>query len=230
MPRVPSAPMNKSTRSIPRASGYPEEHFGTSGRWRGVTGTRCAPREVRMSKYPSPCAQTSPRRTSRTSPLARTAVRPSTQSRVVPYLNVAGPAAFVDVTPPTHAPAYVGTGGYSRSCGASACSSASMVTPGPASTSLPRMVMVARRELETTNSPRGVAPPVSEDCAPMTSTGAPRARAAATSASVSGWTRPDAKPPGKWAASSLYRRQDVPIGDDAHRAPLTTRRPRTHEV
>ena len=38
-------------------------------------------------------------------------VRPRTQSRVVPYLKVAAPAAFVETMPPTVAPSNVGAGG-----------------------------------------------------------------------------------------------------------------------
>ena len=38
-------------------------------------------------------------------------VRPRTQSRVVPYLKVVAPAAFVETIPPTVAPSKVGTGG-----------------------------------------------------------------------------------------------------------------------
>ena len=44
-------------------------------------------------------------------PSASTTVSPLTQSRVVPYLKVAAPAAFVETTPPAKAPPNVGTGG-----------------------------------------------------------------------------------------------------------------------
>ena len=64
-----------------------------------------------MSKKPSGCAVVRPRSMSSTSPLASTTVSARTQSRVVPYLNVAAPAALVATMPPTNAPVNVGTGG-----------------------------------------------------------------------------------------------------------------------
>ena len=48
---------------------------------------------------------------SRTSPEGSTTVMACTQSRVLPYLNVAAPAAFVAMVPPTNAPMNVGVGG-----------------------------------------------------------------------------------------------------------------------
>jgi hypothetical protein len=36
---------------------------------------------------------------------------PATHGRVEPYLNVAAPAALVEIVPPTNAPSKVGTGG-----------------------------------------------------------------------------------------------------------------------
>jgi hypothetical protein len=47
----------------------------------------------------------------RIAPSAKTTVIPSTHGRVLPYLNVAGPAALVAMVPPTKAPSNVGTGG-----------------------------------------------------------------------------------------------------------------------
>src|SRR5205807_444571 len=47
----------------------------------------------------------------RASPLASTTVIARTQSRVVPYLKVAAPAALVATVPPTNAPVNVGAGG-----------------------------------------------------------------------------------------------------------------------
>ena len=44
-------------------------------------------------------------------PSASTTVSASTQSRVLPYLNVAAPAAFVATMPPANAPVKVGAGG-----------------------------------------------------------------------------------------------------------------------
>ena len=52
-----------------------------------------------------------PAASSSTVPSARTTVSASTQSRVLPYLKVAAPAAFVATMPPAKAPVKVGTGG-----------------------------------------------------------------------------------------------------------------------
>ncbi len=62
--------------------------------------------------------------------------------------------------------------------------------------------MRLKREVATSVSPIGVAPPVSDDCAPMGRTLAPDRSSAAMSASVAGVTTPAAWPPGKCAASS----------------------------
>ena len=51
-------------------------------------------------------------------------------------------------------------------------------------------------------SPRGVAPPVSDDCAPIGSRVEAARTSAATSDSEAGVPRPAANPPGKCAASS----------------------------
>jgi len=56
-------------------------------------------------------AFTPPRSIRRASPLASTTVIARTQSRVVPYLKVAAPAALVATVPPTNAPVNVGAGG-----------------------------------------------------------------------------------------------------------------------
>jgi len=64
-----------------------------------------------MSKYPSAWAATAPRSMSRTPPFGNTTVSAFTHSRVVPYLNVAAPAALVAIVPPTYAPMNVGPGG-----------------------------------------------------------------------------------------------------------------------
>ena len=56
-------------------------------------------------------ARSLPRLSSSTVPSARTTVIASTQSRVLPYLKVAAPAALVATMPPAQAPVNVGTGG-----------------------------------------------------------------------------------------------------------------------
>ena len=72
----------------------------------------------------------SPRFRSRIVPSASTTTTsPSTQSRVLPYLKVAGPAALVATTPPAHAPVKVGAGGnHAPHVARCSCSSA-IVTP-----------------------------------------------------------------------------------------------------
>ena len=85
----------------------------------------------------------------------------------------------------------------SRSCIAAIVTPGSTVMrPGRTST-IPFILVVARM-----TSPIGVAPPVSDDCAPTASTDAELARMSTTSAVVRGKTRPAAWPPGKWAAST----------------------------
>ena len=91
-------------------------------------------------------------------------MRPDTQSRVVPYLNVAAPAAFVDAAPPAVAPANVGTGGYAVPSGRSTACMASSGTP--ASTEIREALTSTTRDSRAvlnTTSPKGVAPPVSDD-------------------------------------------------------------------
>ena len=110
-PSVPSDPMNRSMRSIAGAAKYPADRFGTSGIRYGGTGIRAVRSDSATSKNPSRLAFVLPRSRSSTSPLASTTVSARTHSRVVPYLNVAAPAAFVATMPPTKAPVKVGTGG-----------------------------------------------------------------------------------------------------------------------
>src|SRR5262249_58338466 len=107
---VHAEPMKRSIRSMSGEAKYPAEHFGTSGmRYRGI-GTRVVRSLATISN--SPDARVAPRSTSSTSPFGRTTVSARTQSRVVPYLNVAAPAALVATVPPTNAPIKVGTGGW----------------------------------------------------------------------------------------------------------------------
>src|SRR5215510_8565098 len=109
---VPSEPTKRSTRSIPGWAKYPAESFGTDGIvYVGIFTRLIAPDTCSISNWPSDEAITSPRRRSSTSPLARTTESPDTQRRVDPYLNVAAPAALVEIVPPTNAPSKVGTGG-----------------------------------------------------------------------------------------------------------------------
>ena len=105
---------------------------------------------------------------SSTVPSARTTVSASTQSRVLPYLKVAAPAAFVATMPPAKAPVNVGTGGNHAPASASRSCIAATVTPGstvmrPGPTSMMRAIFVVARM----TSPIGVAPPVREDWAPI---------------------------------------------------------------
>ncbi len=65
---------------------------------------------VSTSNRPSRAAAC-PRATSSTVPSASTTVSASTQSRVLPYLKVAAPAALVATMPPALAPVNVGAGG-----------------------------------------------------------------------------------------------------------------------
>src|SRR5687767_15818434 len=93
------------------------------------TGTRTSPAAARI-RNPSADATQAPRRRSSASPLARITVIASTQSRVLPYLNVAAPAAFVATLPPANAPANVGRGGYvAPATLRAASSSAASLTP-----------------------------------------------------------------------------------------------------
>src|SRR5262245_3514643 len=63
------------------------------------------------------------------------------------------------------------------------------------------------RDVLRSRSPIGVAPPVSDDCAPIGSTLAAERRTADTSPSLAGDTIPSAWPPGKCAASSRNLRR-----------------------
>ena len=144
-----------------------------------------------------------PRASSSTVPSARTTVRASTQSRVLPYLKVAAPAAFVATMPPAQAPVKVGTGGNHAPTPASRSCIAATVTPGstvmrPGCTSMMRAIFVVARM----TSPIGVAPPVSDDWAPIGSTDADVPGRRRHRRSSGGRAIPAAWPPGKWAASS----------------------------
>ena len=110
-PSVPSDPMKRSIRSMSGAAKYPADTFLTRGIRYVGTGILAVRSDSTTSKNPSRLAVVFPRSTSSTSPLASTTVNARTQSRVVPYLNVAAPAALVATMPPTKAPAKVGTGG-----------------------------------------------------------------------------------------------------------------------
>ncbi len=125
-----------------------------------------------------------------------------TQARVAPYLKVAAPAALVAMVPPTVAASYVGIGGYHCPRVASTGVRSASTTPGSTAT-MPRATgpMVVSRAVDSTISPRGVAPLVRDDCAPTTRTGVGPRRRAATAASVAGKQTSDAVPPGLRAAS-----------------------------
>jgi len=88
----------------------------------------------------------------------------STQSRVLPYLKVAAPAALVATIPPALAPVKVGAGGNHAPTSASRSCIAATVAPGstmirPGCTSMMRVIFVVARM----SSPIGVAPPVRDD-------------------------------------------------------------------
>ena len=128
---------------------------------------------------------------SRTVPSASTTIRPSTQSRVLPYLNVAAPAALVATMPPAEAPVKVGAGGNHPPAAARCSCIAATVSPAstvmlPGDNSTTRVIF----DVATISSPIGVAPPVSDDCAPIGSTAAARVRMPATSAALRGKTTP----------------------------------------
>ena len=109
---------------------------------------------------------------SRTVPSARTSVSASTQSRVVPYLKVAAPAALVATMPPAVAPVNVGAGGNQPPSARKRCCIAATVTPG--STVMRRAHIEhpvhLRRRQDRFAHRRGA--PVSDDCAPIGSTAA----------------------------------------------------------
>src|SRR5687767_9811155 len=171
------------------------------------TGKRTVltPVDVSISNTPSADATHWPRVNSRMSPPARTIVRASTHSRTVPYLKVAAPAALVATAPPAKAPRNVGTGGSQRPLFPSASCTACNVTPAPTCTRSRRCSMVFSNSVAMTTSPCGVAPPVSEDCAPTGSTRAKSRRHAESSAIDRGRATPLASPPEKCAASSRNR-------------------------
>src|SRR5688500_6902714 len=138
----------------------------------------------------------SPRLISITSPPARTTTIAPTQLRTVPYLNVAAPAAQVATAPPADAPRYVGTGGNHLPPRASVSCRACKVTPAPAFTLVAATARSSSRSVAITTSPDGVAPPVSDDCAPTTSVGCGERRHADTSSTLRGRNTPRAVPPG----------------------------------
>ncbi len=130
--RDPSlAPRNsRPTASARPASGSAEP--GTR------SGSGCGARGQRSHRgWPS----VSPRRTSSTSPDASTTVSASTHARVVPYLNVAAPAALVAMVPPMVAPCHVGRADRAhRACAARCASISAIVTPAPDSKSASTVV------------------------------------------------------------------------------------------
>ena len=110
-PSVPSAPMKRSIEVHARrreVAGRQLRAATASGR--SARARRTVPRDSVEVEVPVRCARVAPRSMSRTSPSGSTTVSASTQSRVVPCLNVAAPAALVATTPPTNAPVKVGTG------------------------------------------------------------------------------------------------------------------------
>lgn len=130
-------------------------------------------------------------------PSASTTVNASTQSRVLPYLKVAAPAALVATIPPAHAPVKVGAGGNQAPTVPSASCMAATVTP--ASTVTRDGVSSITRDsfdVEIRSSPIGVAPPVTDDCAPIGKTVRAICSASATCAALVGNTIPAAWPPG----------------------------------
>ncbi len=200
-PSVPSDPMKRSMRSIPGAAWYPADRLATSGMRYVGTGTDTRPLAVSIARRPC-SARCAPRRKSSTVPSASTTVNASTQSRVLPYLKVAAPAAFVATMPPANAPVNVGAGGNHAPTSVSCSWIAATVTPGstvirPGPMSTMRVIFVVARIV----SPIGVAPPVREDCAPIGRTAEDDRRTSMTSAVERGKTMPAAWPPGKLAAS-----------------------------
>src|SRR3989338_7326789 len=154
------------------------------------------------SNHPSGDAVVSPRWISRREPSDSTTAISSTHARVLPYLKVAAPAALVATVPPTNAPSKVGTGGeYNPRAVSSRCRPASG-TPAPTRTAAPAVTLTpVRFRVLRSSSPRGVAPPVSDDCAPIGSTCRADATSALTPAALSGNATPAAYPPATWAAS-----------------------------
>ena len=149
-----------------------------------------------MTKRPS-AARTCPRSRSSTSPEASTTVRRRTQSRVVPCLNVAAPAALVDTTPPTVAPSNVGTGGYALPAASRTSRRVVRATPGcTVIRSFSRSPTAFILDVLSTSSPIGVAPPVRDDCAPTGRTRAALRTSEAHSVSSRGNAAAGAWPPG----------------------------------
>ncbi len=155
-------------------------------------------------------------------------MRAETQSRVVPYLNVAAPAALVATVPPTKAPVNVGEGGYARPTRRKALSSAAIVTPACTRTwSRPMNSMRFSRAVLRSASPIGVAPPVSEDCAPIGRTAAAPRSTAATSASLDGREQLGGVTPREMRGIVEVRGEDVGVADAFGWTMVAHRRPRT---
>src|SRR5688572_23635037 len=123
-------------------------------------------------------------------------VRPSTHSRTVPYLNVDAPAAHVATAPPAKAPRYVGTGGNHLPVFASSSWTVCNGTPAPTRTRSDPIVIAFNLSVLSTRSPKGVAPPVSDDWAPTIRMRRASRRAADTSSIDRGRMTPAAVPPG----------------------------------
>src|SRR5690606_12620259 len=111
-----------------------------------------------------------------------TTVRPSTASRVTPYLTHMRPPAFVAMLPPTVEIARLaGSGAHQRPCGASAAFNSALMTPASttassSAASISRMRVM--RSVDTTSSPCwAMAPPASPVPAPRGTTGTPCALA-----------------------------------------------------
>jgi hypothetical protein len=119
---------------------------------------------------------------SSTSPLARTTVRARIHCRVVPYLNVAAPAALVATVPPRNAPRKVGAI-------VARCREPGIRT-GERDAFLTRADPVRTSGCDRSGAAderfAHVAPPVSDDCDPIGSTAEHDRRTSTTSASVAG--------------------------------------------
>src|SRR5829696_2603092 len=107
--------------------------------------------------------------------------------------------------PPANAPVNVGAGGNQAPLRASAACIAATGTPASTRMKPGRMSrMRFSLSVERTTSPIGVAPPVSDDCAPTTSSVPAAQTIAGISATSRGMTTAAACPPGKCAASERY--------------------------
>ena len=95
--------------------------------------------------------------------------------------------------------------------------------------SAPMSMIRLRRLVLNTTSPRGVAPPVSDDCAPIGSTAVDECRTSAISASVDGATSADALS-GDMGRVFDDRSQAIGIGDAHRRVRRAARAPRLDAV